>query len=268
MPRGLLALVLLWCASLALGPSALALLLQTTGWVLNPHGHVHLYAHGHPFVDARSWLGLPNAMDVVSNLAFVLAGAWGWWLLGHRQVAAQSRPALAVFFTGLLLCGAGSAWYHWAPDVAGLAVDRLGMAVAFAGALAWVMHERGLPGVGLALPLLLLMGCISALLPWLHNQVLPWAVFQFGGMTWVLLMALRRAPAHALGVSVGAVIAWYALAKWLELNDGTIFEATGQWVSGHSLKHLAAACAAWPVLHLLQGQALRHNADKSKTFVF
>jgi mono/diheme cytochrome c family protein len=38
------------------------------------------------------------------------------------------------------------------------------------------------------------------------------------------------------------------LAKLFEGADHAVFEATGQWVSGHSLKHLLAAGAALPVL--------------------
>src|SRR5689334_21810090 len=29
------------------------------------------------FVDSRSWLGVPNAGDVLSNLAFLAMGVWG-----------------------------------------------------------------------------------------------------------------------------------------------------------------------------------------------
>ena len=52
----------------------------------------------------------------------------------------------------------------------------------------------------------------------------------------------------ALVVQWGAVIAWYAVAKAFELADHAVFEATGQWVSGHTFKHLMAAGAALPVL--------------------
>lgn len=45
----------------------------------------------------------------------------------------------------------------------------------------------------------------------------------------------------ALAVQWGAVIAWVAVAKAFELADHAVFEATGQWVSGHTLKHLMAA---------------------------
>ncbi|EER58757.1 hypothetical protein AcdelDRAFT_3664, partial [Acidovorax delafieldii 2AN] len=55
----------------------------------------------------------------------------------------------------------------------------------------------------------------------------------------------------ALAVQWGAVLAWYGAAKLFEAADHAVFEATGQWVSGHSLKHLLAAGAALPVLAAL-----------------
>ena len=34
-------------------------------------------AHQHDFADQRGWHGLPCALDVLSNLPFAVAGAWG-----------------------------------------------------------------------------------------------------------------------------------------------------------------------------------------------
>jgi hypothetical protein len=47
----------------------------------------------------------------------------------------------------------------------------------------------------------------------------------------------------------------YAVAKVFELGDEAIFHATGEVVSGHTLKHLVAALAVLPVL-----VAVRQNA--------
>jgi hypothetical protein len=47
------------------------------------------------------------------------------------------------------------------------------------------------------------------------------------------------------------LIAIYALAKLLELGDHAVYEWTGQLVSGHSLKHVVASFAAWPVVSAL-----------------
>jgi predicted kinase len=92
--------------------------------------------------------------------------------------------------------------------------------------------------------------------------VLPWALVQFGGMALVLGLALARPIDGAVGLKLGWVIFFYALAKLFELSDHAIFDATHQLLSGHTLKHLAAALAALPVLHALQAmgrQTLRHN---------
>nr|WP_249142091.1 hypothetical protein [Bradyrhizobium diazoefficiens] len=55
-----------------------------------------------------------------------------------------------------------------------------------------------------------------------------------------------------LGVPLGGVVLFYVLAKLFELGDATVFEATGHLVSGHTLKHLTAALAAWPVIPALR----------------
>jgi len=57
-------------------------------------------------------------------------------------------------------------------------------------------------------------------------------------------------------VPLGGVIFFYVLAKLFELGDEAVFEATGHIVSGHTLKHLAAALAAWPVIRALAPVAI------------
>jgi hypothetical protein len=239
-------------------------LLGALGLPLNAHGHTHLYAHGHPFIDARIVCNIPNALDVLSNLPFAVFGAWGLWLVRRAPLSASTsasalpqpaRQAAQVFFIGLLLTCAGSGYYHWAPDAVGLAIDRAGMAVAFAGVLGLAAAERVsqratpwvwrtmLVAAALAIPLQTATGNITA-----------WAVVQFGGIAVVLWAATQRALPSAWGIRWGIVIALYVVAKLLELGDAAVFHATGELVSGHSLKHIAASLAALPIL-----QALRHN---------
>jgi hypothetical protein len=239
--------------------SALASLL---GFELNAHGHTHVYAHGHPFVDARTLWGIPNAMDVLSNLPFILFGAWGLHSLHRaRALPTPTRVSATVFFMGLLLTCASSSFYHWAPDAWGLAVDRAGMAFAFAGVLGLAVAER----VGLRLAhgvwaSVLVAGMLSIGLNYAAGAIAPWAVVQFGGMAVVLWAATQPALRGALGIHWGVLIAIYVLAKLLELGDAWIFHSTWDAVSGHSLKHIAAGLAALPVI-----LALRHNAVQFET---
>lgn len=74
----------------------------------------------------------------------------------------------------------------------------------------------------------------------------------------LLLALLARKPATGVwGLQVAGVLTCYAMAKLLEMSDHFVFDLTNGAVSGHSLKHVVAACAAWPVI------AFVHNVKKA-----
>lgn len=224
------------------------------------------HAHFHDFADQRSWLGLPCALDVLSNLPFALFGLLGLYVLRRVPAAAlvqAQRQLAALFFAGLIVTALCSSWYHWAPDNAGLAVDRLGMTVAFAGLLGLgaATHVSGRAGHGFALAVLL-CGPLSVWAWVASGNLLPWALLQGGGLVLLLVLAVMKPLPGALAVRWGVAVAIYAVAKVLEQYDAAVFGFAGQLVSGHSLKHLVAACAAWPVikaLHLLGQNAIQQR---------
>lgn len=235
--------------------------------------HLAQAANHHAFADGRAFAGVPYAMDVLSNLPFVAWGVAGLALLRRMpslECLAAQRATAALFFTGLLVTAAGSTWYHLRPDDAGLLIDRLGMVVAFAGLLGLAVADRisARAGMGTALAVLLLGPLAAFVWAWSGN-VLPWAVVQFGGMLLVCLLALCAPLESGLTVRLGMVVAIYAAAKLFEMADHPIFDVTGGYISGHSLKHLAAAFAAWPVVSALRVAALNaaagtgHNRTQS-----
>ena len=220
---------------------------------------VPLPAGYHEFVDARSWLELPNAADVLSNLPFALMAALGWRALRRipeARLDAGRRALALVFFAGLLLTIFTSGFYHLAPGDAALAVDRLGIGVAFAGLLGLATADRIGLRAGLALGVLVALAApMAALWHAATGNMTPWAGLQGGGLLLLLALAGRRAQPGALGFSLLAVLGWYALAKGLELGDAQVFTWTLGTLSGHSAKHLVAALAAWPVLRALRRAA-------------
>jgi len=205
--------------------------------------------HTAHFVDTRTWMGLPNAGDVLSNLPFLAMGVWG---LARLRARRDAPVGASWFFAGLILTCVGSCFYHLEPDAPQrLVADRLGMAVAFAGFLGIAAGERISVRAGQAVVVLVTVAGLLA--AWVANENLtPWAVLQFGGMALAVGLAFTRPLPGALGVPLGSVIFFYVLAKLFELGDATVFEATGHIVSGHTLKHLAAALAAWPVIRTLR----------------
>lgn len=200
------------------------------------------------YVDGRDWLGIPNAGDVLSNLAFLAMGVWGFERLRARH---DAPVGASWFFVGLILTCLGSGFYHLDPDMPQrLIADRLGMAVAFAGFLGIATSER--ISVRAAEAVLVLMMIAGPFTAWVaRDNLTPWAVVQYGGMALAVGLALTKPRSGAIGIPLGGVIVFYALAKLFELGDAIVFEATGHIVSGHTLKHLSAALAAWPVIRAL-----------------
>lgn len=244
-----IALSVLFVLALGAGP---ALMAQLPPSLLGGAGG---HAHGLPYADVRPWLGVPNAADTLSNLPFALLGL----AVIHRlrrplAASAEARMALAVLALGLLATALGSGHYHLRPTAERLVVDRMGMAVLFAGVLGLALAERG-PRTAV-LPVLLSLtplGLLAAALPrWGH--LLPWGLVQYGGVLALLALAWRPLQPEALGVRWGWVLTAYALAKLCESLDAPIYELTAGVVSGHTLKHLLAAAALGPVLWALHGR--------------
>jgi hypothetical protein len=66
----------------------------------------------------------------------------------------------------------------------------------------------------------------------------------------------------ALQVHWLALVAIYSVAKLAEVNDDTIFELTRHLVSGHTLKHVVAAFAAWPLVVALHDRRSMQNGER------
>ena len=209
-------------------------------------------AQQHAFADQRAWAGVPFAMDVLSNLSFAAWGFVGMMCLHglFKRIRINTEHVLAsLFFAGLVLTAAASSWYHLQPDDAGLAIDRLGMVVAFAGLLGLAVAGRISHKAGACMAVaVLLLGPVSVWFWLTSGNVLPWLVIQFGGMGLMVWMAAIKPLPGALAVRWGVVVTVYAIAKLLELADHQVYEMTRHAVSGHSLKHMVASFAAWPVM--------------------
>lgn len=217
------------------------------------------------FADQRVLWHVPFAADVLSNAGFLLAGLAG--IVGLRRLPARAisnmqRAMAMLFFAGVLLTALGSAWYHAHPDDAGLAVDRSAMAVAFAGllGLAVAVHvsERAAALAGLAL---LVLGPVAVHAWASTGNLRPWVVLQGGGVLVLVWLAMLRPCTGAPQIDWWLVILAYAVAKLFEVADHEVYALTAGVMSGHTLKHLVAALAAWPVISGLAALRIRHRGQ-------
>ena len=199
----------------------------------------------HQFADQRELFGVPNFWNVASNLPFIAVGTFG--------LAQIRRDATTfVLFAGIFLTGFGSSYYHLDPNDDTLFWDRLPMTLCFAAILAAVVEERvdAKAGAMLLRPLLAI-GIFSLLLwRWTDDlRLYAWAQF-FPFLALVLILSLF--PAKYTGTSYWvSAAALYALAKLLEYYDHEVY-SVGGFLSGHTLKHVAAAAACFAILRLFQ----------------
>ena len=161
------------------------------------------------------------------------------------------RTPYTVVFAGLALTALGSAYYHWWPDNHTLVSDRLPIAVSFMALFSAVLAERVTPKAASTLLPLALFGAASVGYWHFVDDLRPYLVAQFLPVLLMPLILWLYPPAYSRGQDFLISIGFYAAAKVLEFQDGPIYAALGQTLSGHTMKHLAAAGGTWWIYRML-----------------
>ncbi len=218
----------------------------------------------HDFADQRTILGIPNMLNVASNAFFIVVGALGVIFLLRQWPMRQGGPLIGpwerwpflVLFGGVGLTGFGSAYYHLVPTNATLFWDRLPMTIAFMSFFAAIIAERISLSAGRWLFLPLVAAGMGSVVYWQLGELQGagdlrfYGLIQFFPLLAIPLMLLLFPPRYTRTGDLFGVVGLYALAKIFELLDAQIF-ALGRLVSGHTLKHLASAMAAYWILRML-----------------
>ena len=220
-------------------------------WALDPIEQNLSY---HAFADTRTLFGIPNGLDVLSNLPFLIVGVLG---LRACAVAAPDpiRHAWMALFAGVALVSLGSAYYHWSPTNDSLVFDRLPMSAGFMALFVALLGEavdRRLVRWGLVPALLLGMASVvywamfEDLRPYLWVQIIPLLTIP------VVMLLYRGRLAH--GWWLAAALGLYLLAKGAELLDAQVYALTLELFSGHTLKHLLAAAGCYCLVLIQRGR--------------
>jgi hypothetical protein len=228
----------------------------------------------HVTMDRRSIIGVPNGMDVLSNLLFFGVGIAGFAATVERRGRTPFRDRWTrwpyrALFAGVVLTTFGSSWYHLAPSTARVVWDRLPMTIAFMGLLTAVLAERVNRRLARVLFGPLLVAGAGSVVYWYatqlagHGDLRAYAVVQFGSLTVVVLVLALYRSQHRGSAWLGIGLALYGVAKTFELSDGPIYHALGI-VSGHTLKHVTAAAAVGCVVAMLRlrSEGLSAHAER------
>lgn len=227
----------------------------------------------HQFADTRTLLGIPNALNVLSNVPFFFVG---WRSLAFLRrgptrdpdgpfrpgahtafESLRERPAYVLFFSGVLLTAFGSGYYHWQPTTPRLFWDRLPMAIGFTALFAAMIAERISIYWSRMLLLPFVFLGVASVVVWRlseetgHGDLRAYVFVQLFPLVAILLMMVLFPPRYSRGLELLVAVVVYAGAKLLEHFDTRVWDLTSRTVSGHSLKHVVAALAIWLVLDML-----------------
>jgi hypothetical protein len=216
---------------------------------------IHQDPSYHDFADQRELLSIPHALDVLSNLPFLVVGVWGLCnIFGSRPARfdeAWERWPWALFMTGVVLTGLGSSYYHYGPRNETLFWDRLPMTLGFSAFLGIALIERvnGRWGARLFGPIVVLG--VASLVYGQSTDLRFYFLLQVWAVLLVALLALLFPSRYTGTRELVAALALYGAAKLFETWDLRIFRMGGI-VSGHTLKHLAAGAGAWRLAIMLR----------------
>lgn len=206
----------------------------------------------HAFADQRAFFHVPRFLDVITNLPFFMAGISGIVLCLRGQVTGALR-SWAVFFIGVALIGIGSGYYHIDPSDRSLLWDRLPMTIGFMAVLVAVLSEHVhekietyalLPAVLTGMASVLWWSWTGDLRLYCWVQLLPFVVIP-------AVLFLYRSEQKGSGFVVLSLLC-YVPAKVFEHYDQALYEVTRHVISGHSLKHVAAAAGCAVLLFMLE----------------
>jgi hypothetical protein len=214
----------------------------------------------HLFVDSREIGSIPNFWNIVTSTPFAVVGILGLYKLqspGKLKVLSETRTAYTMFFFGTLLVGFGSMYYHITPNNQTLVWDRLPMTIAFMALFSIIISEFISPRSGKFLLYPLILAGMSSVLYWYfseiqgHGDLRLYVLVQFYPILVipVILICYRSKCSHAHAYWWLLLI--YIIAKVFEYLDIEIYNASG-FISGHSLKHLAASMGVYLLLHYYQ----------------
>ncbi len=219
----------------------------------------------HNFSDGKTVWGVANFWNVISNVPFLIVGLIGLVHLKKMHIVAEMALAYWILFFALILVAFGSGYYHLNPNNQTLVWDRLPMTIAFMSLFAIIIAEfvNEQRGAILLFPLLL-AGLISVFY-WQWTQANNAGDLRLYALVQFLPIIIIPIILICYRCTFGSVSAYwwllfaYVLAKVLEHFDGQIYAATNHLMSGHAIKHVAAAIGMFVLVLAYRKRSIRHK---------
>ena len=200
----------------------------------------------HNFSDTHTILNIPNFWNVVSNIPFLIVGILG--LLKLNSITTH-KIQYFIFFLGVSLVSIGSSYYHLKPTSNTLVWDRLPMTIAFMALFSIIISEFIHREIGqkVLIPALIIGG-VSVLYWVVFKDLRFYALAQFYPLLAIPIILIFYKSKYNLTAGYWLLLLAYVIAKILEQFDAEIHHFL-TIISGHSLKHIAAAIGIFILLN-------------------
>lgn len=223
------------------------------------HGPIPQDPNYHGFADKRIVFGIPNFLNVITNLPFAIIG-----LLGLRAIRKAKEKDLKyisyMLFIGFLLLSIGSSYYHLWPKNETLVYDRIPMVLIFMSFFAFIICHHINKRTGYhAFIVLNIIGIISVIY-WILSEHagkgdLRWyGMVQFFPIVAIPLILFLYSSSSNYLKEIILIFLFFGLAKLCEEFDKDIYHYLSNTISGHSLKHILMAVAGYEIVVMMQGR--------------
>lgn len=167
------------------------------------------------FADTRYVCCIPNFMDVISNVMFIVGGLYNY-----------DKPLIMLCS---FLVAIGSIWYHINPTMNTLVFDRLPIILFLTYIIGYKLQLHFAGQL-----LFTIIGFLTIIYWIITYNLIPYATFQIAP---ILFFAVYG----EYGMRIPVL--FYIIAKICEDNDKYIYVLTKNTISGHTLKHLFSGCS-------------------------
>ena len=207
----------------------------------------------HNFADKRVIFGIPHFGDVITNLAFLVAGLYGWKQVSSASAAAfrttSERSMYGAFCCICMLLCFGSGYYHWSPSNETLFWDRGCMAAGFTALFAIFIAERVDASFGSRCFWPMIAAGVSAAYSWRLSEdakrgdLRYYVAAQYIPVVMVPVLLLLYKHTYTQTYKLWLAFGLLLFSKGVEFVDRLTFWLTLHTISGHAIHHLAAAAA-------------------------
>jgi len=185
----------------------------------------------HNFTDKREFYGIPNTMNVISNIAIMIPALY---LL-------QKQKGVSLLSVHILLLAVTSSYYHFLPNDERIFWDMIFVISLNTVILSFFISKNA--------GILMYVFGIASVIYWKYNDDIR--LYEFLKVVIPLYVISLLYKNNQMNSYVYVIICCMVLVRISEYNDKDIYELTHKKLSGHTLKHIIASVEIYYVILLL-----------------